>query len=119
MRWSKLQRDLYNLIRPESGFQIHCVAYRMPGSRSTSPQIPRYWITVGKEIIWSYPDGDWTPEQKHGMWKHIPAISDLIREYINTSRHELKTKVFDSDIYGLTDILKRYDRRINMEKDSE
>lgn len=53
-RWSKLQKELYNLIAPELDFQIHCRAYRMD-SQSGSTDLPRYWITLGKETIWDYP----------------------------------------------------------------
>ncbi len=93
-------------------FQIHCRAYRIENSRSHNPQIPRYWITIGKgeeqKIIWDIPKDLNNP---HRYWEVVPAISDLIAEYINTPRNEVKSKVFDSDKTGLTDILKRYDRR--------
>jgi hypothetical protein len=58
-RWSKLQKAIYNLMDRSDNFQIHCRAYRMPKSRSSDPQIPRYWITTGKgiskKIVWDYP----------------------------------------------------------------
>lgn len=52
--WSKLQRDLYKIIDKSINFQIHCVAYRI-GNQMNSAGHPRYWITLGKEILWEYP----------------------------------------------------------------
>lgn len=108
-KWSKLQRDLYNLIKEtdkEHRFQIHCVAYRMPKSISSNPQIPRYWITIGKEIVWDtatiFNNYSYEPQQKIGK------ISQSIRDYINCPLKELKSK---QDEYGLYDILRKYDRR--------
>jgi hypothetical protein len=82
----------------------------MPESRSTNPQIPRYWITLGKEIIFDVPR-DLEFKDKFRLHEHIPAISDLIREYINSPIEGLVEKKFD-DIFGITDILKAADRRI-------
>ena len=52
--WSKLQRELYDLVSDSIDFQIHCVAYRMDSAYG-STNLPRYWITLNKEIIWDYP----------------------------------------------------------------
>jgi len=104
--WSKLQRDLYNLMLPE--FQIHCVAYRMPKSWSRNPQIPRVWITVGKEIIWDIPADFVDVIDKNQIYIHIPAINQLIRDYINTPRDQVFSL---DDEYGLYEILRKYDRR--------
>jgi hypothetical protein len=97
-------------------FQIHCRAYRMPKSQSYSPQIPRYWITIGKgkakEIIWDYP-GHF--EVYPYEWESdVPNISVLIREYIDTPKSKVKTKVFEGDKFGLVDILRQYDRRFRV-----
>ena len=48
--WNKLQRDLYKMIDEKINFQIHCAAYRM-NSEYGSTNLPRYWITLGKEIV--------------------------------------------------------------------
>ena len=52
--WSKLKRDIYKIIDEKINFQIHCVAYRMD-SQYGSTNLPRYWITLGKETLWDYP----------------------------------------------------------------
>ncbi len=115
-RWSKLQKAIYNLMDRSDNFQIHCRAYRMPKSQSYSPQIPRYWITIGKgkakEIIWDYP-GHF--EVYPYEWESdVPNISVLIREYIDTPKSKVKTKVFEGDKFGLVDILRQYDRRFRV-----
>lgn len=102
-------------------FQIHCVAYRMD-SEYGSTNLPRYWITLGKEILWDYPK-DFTKE--FGTENHVdkiiksypynsdaPDISSLLREYIDTSRERVYEKHFESDRWGLTNILKAADRRV-------
>ena len=53
-RWSKLQSEIYNLLDKRIDIQIHCSVYRMK-SNWGSTDLPRYWITLGKEIIFDYP----------------------------------------------------------------
>ncbi len=113
--WSKLQSALYNIMRrDEDNFQIHCVAYRMPESLSCDPQIPRYYITTGKgeaqQIIFDFP-GNHDMKSCYSIKEEVPQISNLIREYIDSPRKGLAEKVFENDKFGLTDILKQYDRR--------
>lgn len=108
--WSKLQRDLYQVLDDSINLQVQCRAYRMPASWSTNPQIPRYWITLGKEIIFDVPK-EMSLEDKNKLYIHVPAISQLIRDYINTPLAELVEKKFD-DQFGITDILKAADRRV-------
>ncbi len=50
-RWSKLQKQLYDLISPQVDLQVHCGVYRMQ-SRYGRTGLPRYWITLEKKIIW-------------------------------------------------------------------
>lgn len=87
-----------------------------------STNIPRYWITLDKEIIFDYPKQFVTEEGKiknlSGAESYYPYttdisdISDLIREYIDTSKSELLTKIFDNDCWGIINILRAADRRI-------
>jgi hypothetical protein len=98
--WSKLQRELYALCSPDIDIQIHAVGYRMKTQRGQTG-LARQWITLGTEIIWDYPHG----------WEE-PAVSDVMREYIETPKDELFAKSFENDKWGLTDILRAADRRI-------
>ena len=117
-RWSKLQKAIYNLMDRSDNFQIHCRAYRMPKSQSSDPQIPRYWITVGKgtskKIVWDYPGPGADPYIFH---EGISDISNLIREYIDTPRDKIKSKDFENDKFGLVNILRQYDRRFNQKQE--
>ncbi len=120
-RWSKLQRELYKLIADDINFQLHCIAYPMR-SQYGSSSLPRYYITLNKEIIWDYPKdftlkdgtvGNYTGESKDYPYNtDVPDISHLIREYIDTPKEEIYSKSFENDKWGLTNILKSADRRI-------
>jgi hypothetical protein len=79
-----------------------------------STDLPRYWITLSKDVIWDYPK-DFS-KQAYPYETNISAISDLLREYIDTPRDQFFAKCFTSDCWGLTDILKAADRRIGKEQ---
>ena len=81
-RWSTLQRDLYSIIDTSIDFQIHCTKYRMQ-SKCGSTDLPRYWITLGGEIIFEYPkqfvneNGDIKNLSKNKANRFNPCISKL------------------------------------------
>ena len=120
--WSKLQREIYNLFTPDMKLQIHCTAYPMRSQCGSSTSLPRYWITLGKEVIWDYPHdfvaGKRSVRNYHGesLWypyqTDVSAISNLLREYIDTPKEQLLTKQFTNDKWGLVNILQAADRRI-------
>ena len=131
-RWSKLQKELYLIIDPKINFQIHCATYRIG---QYGNYLPRFWATLGKDIIFDYPKQFALPGQI--MKYHIPQnnyeniyypyedvyhicgtsdISDLIREYINTPVSEILTKHFEHDRWELTDIFRAADRRIGQRR---
>jgi len=115
-KWSKLQKEYYLLRASGVNLQLHSSIYRMQ-SNMGSTDIPRYWITLEKEIIWDYPNNfidkphpsrsDWFP-----YCTDISAISCLIRQYIDTPKDQLFHKIFENDFWGLTNILKASDKRI-------
>lgn len=114
-RWSKLQKELYFIIDPQIDFQIHCAAYPI-GTRGNT--VPRYWITLGKEIIFDYPKqfalSEWYVV--HPFNEVVPKISGLIREYIDTPATEILTKHFEHDCWDLTSIFRAADRRIGQRR---
>lgn len=88
-----------------------------------STDLPRYWITLGKETIWSYPGQFAVPggatrrvdSAKLTCYPYVtdvPDISGLIRDYIDTPVADLLSKKFTSDHWGLVNILRAADRRI-------
>lgn len=116
--WSKLQKELYQVIDKRIDFQIHCVAYRMKSQRG-STDLPRYYITVGKEIVFDYPKQfikQSTELQDYPYINEISNISDLIREYIDMPIGELFNKNFANDKWLLTEILKAADKRIGQRR---
>lgn len=126
-RWSKIQKELYLIVDPMIDFQIHCATYPMR-SRYGNTDLPRYWITLGKEIIFDYPkqfvlsDGTVKNYDPDGIHQNYPYntdvcdISALIREYIDTPISEIATKHFENDYWGLANILRAADRRIGQRR---
>ena len=117
-RWSKIQKELYLLRADGLQFQIHCARYRMD-SVYGSTDLPRYWVSLGKEVIWDYPKdfiGGDHPERNGARYypygTDIPDITKLIREYIDTPKSELLSKEFENDHWGLVNILRAADKRI-------
>lgn len=126
MMWSKLQKQLYLIIDKDSGFQIHCSVLKTKsawvagldkhGISKARESIPRFWITVGKDkkIIWDYPK-DYAEDIKYSYfhWDNYTWVAETIRYYLNTPKEKLLTDTYERDKYGLTDILRKYDRRIS------
>ncbi|MCL1079686.1 hypothetical protein L2734_16210 [Parashewanella spongiae] len=86
-RWSKLQKEFYLVKDEQLPLQLHCSVYRMK-SQYGDTNIPRYWITLAKEVIWDYPKDFIKSENPNCEdFCHFPyttdisAISNLIREY--------------------------------------
>lgn len=113
-RWSKLQIALYSIIDPGIGFQIHCVAYRMNWNQWGRNHVPRYWITVGKEIVWDYPQ-DFSARQlndeNYPYGDSISIMSGLIREYMDCPSSDV-FREFPADRWGLIPVLRVCDRRV-------
>lgn len=117
-RWSKLQKRLYGLLVPGLRLQVHCRRYRMASQRGQT-DLPRYWISLGKDIIWDYPkqfvNRPTKIETAPTDYPHntdIPEISALIHDYIDTPRAQLMSRHFIDDHWGLINILRAADRRI-------
>jgi hypothetical protein len=121
-RWSKLQKQIYNLIVPGLDFQIHCSVYRTASPKRQTAHA-RYWITLQKEIIWDYPKqfvgkhaADQQSSEANPNADDISDISALFRDYIDTPKDQLFSKIFPHDRWGLVDILKAADRRIGLRR---
>ena len=115
-RWSKLQSRLYRLMDPAINFQIHCTLYEMNGNaKYHGSKLPRYFITVGKEIVFDYPKYFNTAKSDGEIiypWDDkICAISNVIEEYVQRPKEELFCP-FENDEWGITEILRVCDRRI-------
>ena len=119
-RWSKLQSRLYNLIDDSLDFKVHCAVYEMNSNDGYhGSKLPRYFITIDKEIVFDYPK-DFDTSEKYGFNSYpwdtdISAISDIIEEYIQCPDTELMSE-FEKDKWGITDILRVCDRRIGIRR---
>jgi len=112
--WSKLQRAVYLILAPRLPLQIHCRVYPIDSQYGTTG-IPRYWITLGKEIIWDYPKDFVSQGYLTYACPYKTDISDiscLIREYLDTPRSQILSEAFANDMWGIVDILRAADRRV-------
>ena len=95
-RWSKLQKQLYMVIDPTIKFQIQCRVYAMD-SVCGRTGLPRYWITLGHEVIWDYPrQFIATPHPGREHPSHYPYgtdISAIFRTHPRVHRHAALTVV--------------------------
>ena len=124
MTWSKLQKQLYLIIDKESKFQIHCSVFKTKSAwcagqdkhniSKAREAIPRYWITVDGKTIWDFPK-DFIDEIKNNYfyWDNYTWVAETIRYYLDTPRSQLLTDTYEKDIYGLTNVLRKYDKRIS------
>nr|MCD8387646.1 hypothetical protein [Bacteroidales bacterium] len=122
-RWSKLQSTLYSIIAPEVDFQIHCVAYPMLTKTGYANQsVPRYWITIGKDIVWDFPKCC-PKEQLDAMYypycRDLSIISQTIRDYIDCPQEQLLAFDAEDTRWGLIPILRACDRRIGKRRLAE
>lgn len=117
-RWSKLQSRLYNIIDENLDFQIHMAVYPMNANDShhgKARMLPRYWITIGKEIVFDYPK-EFDTTYKYGVnsypWdSDIEEITNIIEEYIQAPKETIMNS-FENDRWGITDILRACDKRL-------
>ncbi len=113
-RWSNLQKQLYLILDNKINLQIHCSVYRMNSQRG-STNLPRYWITLNREIIFDYPKISVSKED-YPYTTEISDISELLREYLDSPKEQILAKNFGNDKYGITNLLKAADTRISINK---
>lgn len=108
--WSKLQREVGKLFAEGLRLQIQCRAYRM-ASASGSTDLPRYWCTLDKDVIWDYPRDFSENATYYPYDTDVSSISSLLREYIDLPTDQLLSFAF-ADRWQIVDILLAADRRI-------
>lgn len=126
--WSKLKSRIVDLFDPKLKIDIHQSVYRMDSQRGSN-DLPRYFMTLNKEIIFDYPK-DFVSVEIQSKYKGVSKnevqhlypyvtqmgdISDLLRAYIDSPVKDILNKEFD-DPFKITDILKASDRRMGKEK---
>lgn len=124
--FSKLKKQLESLFIPELKMRVNCISYPIR-SQYGSSSIPRFYVQLGKEIIWDYPKDFPIKDIHYHYWKEDTGISNLIREYIDTPVLELFDKTFECEhiiiepqkcnfYLGLIDMFIAADRRVGKEK---
>jgi hypothetical protein len=113
-RWSKLQKEIEQLFAEGLDLRVQCRAYRMASQRG-STDLPRYWVMLDKVVIWDYPRDFGNLAKDYPYLTEIGAISDLIRDYIDTPIEQLLIKSFN-DRWHLIEIFLAADRRIGRRK---
>jgi hypothetical protein len=116
-RFSKLKKRIESLFAPELELKVYCTVYAKKGNYDCM-ESPRLWIVLGKEIIF-----DWLKEFKEMkiddpsysegrcVWyEDIVYITEMIQEYIETPRDELKEHSLYKDEYGLEERCKKMER---------
>ncbi len=94
--FSKLKKVIEGLFDPNIGMEFCCSAYRTgsKGGRSTN-SIPRYYVKLGKEVIWDFPkDFPMIKAGHYGYWAANNGICDLVRAYIDTPSGEILSRDF-------------------------
>lgn len=108
--WSKLQREISKLFAEGLPLQIQFRAYRV-ASASDSTDLPRYWCTLGKDVIWNYPHEFGENATYCPYDTDMSSISSLLREYIDMPTDQLLSFAF-ADRWQIVDILLAADKRI-------
>jgi len=128
---NKLQDKLHKIMDPEINFHFHCLETENSNIKLRDPSIKfnnvykkyksgnsyiparKYIITINDEIIWNYPGNfDEQSDLNCSSWMEIKVIPSLLQDYIDSTEEELLHKKFSYDRWGLTDILKTYDKRL-------
>lgn len=131
--FTKLSKPLESLFVPELKMRMRCLSYPMKSERG-STSVPRFFMQLGKEIIWDFPK-DFPLDGEYPYWASQIGISDLIRDYIDAPLSGLLKTNFEreqvrvirqyighshQDNYdfplGLTDLFKAADRRLGKKK---
>ena len=107
-------------MEPSLDFQIHCALYEMNSNNGYhGSKLPRYFITVGKEIVFDYPkEFDTTRIYGYNSYpwdSEISMITNIIEEYIQCPEENLMNS-FENDMWGITDILRVCDRRLGRKR---
>lgn len=116
-RWSKLQKQIHNLVDPDISLKVLCT--NVTGASGNGPlnRLGIFQVRLDKSVIWNFPKAFVTPDTVYPdggdcFSVSVSHINDLIRNYLDTPKDALPEKTFDNDLFGITDILKAADRRL-------
>jgi hypothetical protein len=133
--FSKLKKTIESLFDDKLKMEFCCNSYPIRGQWGHKNSIPRYYVKLGKEIIWDFPKDFDMEELPFYYWAYNNHINELVHDYIDAPIDKLLKKKFKYDKntfimqhldlnqqdkleidYRLTEIFKAADRRIGKEK---
>ncbi len=133
--FSKLKKTIESLFDEKLKMEFCCNSYPIIGQWGHRNSVPRYYVKLGKEIIWDFPKDFDLKELSFYHWADNNHINDLIRDYIDAPIDNLLNKEFALDKntftkqqlnshdqvtfeidYKLAELLKAADRRLGEEK---
>ena len=112
MRWSHLQKLIYELWCPELELQIHCTAFRAPKTSPSAPSVGRYWVTLDGATIWEAPPA-WRDDIRDGeISVSASDVTAVLRAYLDTPREAVFRCNLSGDKWGVAELMNAADRRI-------
>ena len=133
--FSKLKKRIESLFDEKLDMKFCCVSYPVHGQWGQHNSIPRFYLKLGKEIIWDFPKDFEIKDLPFYYWAESNGITNLIREYIDTPASELLKKNFECETidfssflnseehsgnyciyYKITPLFKAADRRLGKDK---
>lgn len=98
--FSKLKKVINGLFEEKLKMDFCCIAYPMRAAWANN-HTPRFYVRLGKEIIWDYPKNIASEHFPMESWAYRDnnGICELVRDYIDTPVSELLTKKFDRDTW--------------------
>ena len=96
--FSKLKKIINGLFDEKLKMDFCCIAYPMRAQYANT-HTPRFYVKMGKEIIWDFPKDFTTKKTPVESWvyRDTNGISDLVRNYIDTPMDTLLKKEFKND----------------------
>ena len=97
--FSKLKKVINGLFDEKLKMDFCCISYPIRGQWKSSNAIPRFYVKLGKEIIWDVPKD--IPKGFYEIWTFSSGngIAGLVRDYIDTPVDKLLRKKFKKDRY--------------------
>lgn len=101
--FSKLKKVINGLFDEKLKMDFCCIAYPMR-SQWANNHTPRFYVKLGKEIIWDFPK-DFTSDSlplESWAYRDGNCLSELVRDYIDTPVDILLKKKFKKDTWECT-----------------
>ncbi len=92
--FSRLKKAIEALFEPSLKMEFCCTSYPLRGQQGRHNSVPRFYVKLGKEIIWDYPKDFEAKDIHFGLWADYNRISELVQEYIDTRVDKLMKKKF-------------------------